>query len=242
MKQLVNKIKVFVDFDGTITTTDVGEAMFIKFGNEEKNIRIIKDWISKEIGSSEMWQQLCDTIDFFNEPAFNSFLDSIHLDEGFKSFVAFCSEQEIPIVILSDGLDLYIKKILDREGLNEIPFFCNTVEVTSDSKLIMGFPYTDEECTRCANCKRNHIINLSSDDDFTIYIGDGLTDTCPIQYCDYIFAKSSLLKFCEINRISYYPFNNFFEVQERINELSLKKRLKKRHQAQLKRREIYIQG
>ncbi|PKN77162.1 MAG: hypothetical protein CVU52_01620 [Deltaproteobacteria bacterium HGW-Deltaproteobacteria-10] len=67
MKQLVNKIKVFVDFDGTITTTDVGEAMFIKFGNEEKNIRIIKDWISKEIGSSEMWQQLCDTIDFFNE-------------------------------------------------------------------------------------------------------------------------------------------------------------------------------
>lgn len=236
------KIKVFVDFDGTITTTDVGEAMFIKFGNEEKNRSIIKDWISKQIDSSAMWQQLCDTIDFFDEPAFNSFLDTIKLDEGFKSFVSFCTEFEIPIVVLSDGLDLYIKKIMSREGLSEIPVFCNTVEIAPDSKLIMGFPYTDEECKRCGNCKRNHIIDLSSDEDFTIYIGDGLTDTCPVQYCDYIFAKSSLLKFCEINRISYYPFNNFYEIKERIKELSLKKRLKKRHQAQLKRREIYIQG
>ncbi|MBX3008711.1 MAG: MtnX-like HAD-IB family phosphatase [Melioribacteraceae bacterium] len=236
------KIKVFVDFDGTITTTDVGEAMFIKFGNEEKNRSIIKDWISKQIDSSAMWQQLCDTIDFFDEPAFNSFLDTIKLDEGFKSFVSFCTEFEIPIVVLSDGLDLYIKKIMSREGLSEIPVFCNTVEIAPDSKLIMGFPYTDEECKRCGNCKRNHIIDLSSDEDFTIYIGDGLTDTCPVQYCDYIFAKSSLLKFCEINRISYYPFNNFYEIKERIEELSLKKRLKKRHQAQLKRREIYIQG
>ena len=33
-------IKVFVDFDGTITLEDVGEAIFKKFGETEKDKRI----------------------------------------------------------------------------------------------------------------------------------------------------------------------------------------------------------
>ena len=45
-----------------------------------------------------------------------------------------------------------------------------------------------------ANCKKNHIINHSSDDDITIYIGDGNSDKDAAQYCDFIFAKNDLLK------------------------------------------------
>ncbi|MCK5085877.1 MAG: 2-hydroxy-3-keto-5-methylthiopentenyl-1-phosphate phosphatase, partial [Melioribacteraceae bacterium] len=111
-----------------------------------------------------------------------------------------------------------------------------------NNNLIPQFPYTDEECKICANCKRNHILNNSSDDDFTIYIGDGLSDTCPAQFVDFIFAKRSLLKFCEKNRISYFPYNNFYDIKNRLDELMKKKRIKKRHQAELKRREVYIQG
>ena len=35
-------IKVFVDFDGTITLEDVGEAIFKKFGKTEKVKKIFK--------------------------------------------------------------------------------------------------------------------------------------------------------------------------------------------------------
>jgi len=47
------------------------------------------------------------------------------------------------------------------------------------------------------------------------------------------------LKYCEVQRITYFPFRNFDDVILRMNELLSKKRLKKRHQAELKRREAF---
>ncbi|NNG25993.1 MAG: 2-hydroxy-3-keto-5-methylthiopentenyl-1-phosphate phosphatase, partial [Ignavibacteriaceae bacterium] len=85
----------------------------------------------------------------------------------------------------------------------------------------------------------DHIINHSGDDDFTVFIGDGNSDKDTIQYCDFIFAKDGLLKFCEKERITYFPFKNFNDVIKRLNQLKSKKRLKKRHRAELKRREAY---
>jgi 2-hydroxy-3-keto-5-methylthiopentenyl-1-phosphate phosphatase len=91
-----------------------------------------------------------------------------------------------------------------------------------------------------ANCKRKHILENSGEEDFTIYIGDGFSDRDPIQYVDFIFAKDNLLKYCEKERITYFPFNDFDDVISRLNELSSKKRLKKRYQAELKRREAFM--
>jgi 2-hydroxy-3-keto-5-methylthiopentenyl-1-phosphate phosphatase len=61
-----------------------------------------------------------------------------------------------------------------------------------------------------------------------------------VHFCDFIFAKDDLLKYCEKERITFFPFNNFDDVIERMEMLRQKKRLKKRHQAELNRREIYI--
>lgn len=234
--------KVFVDFDGTITKTDVGEAMFLKFGNPEKANKIARLWIDKKITSIQSWQMLCETVKDLGIQKFNEFIDSIEIDESFRNFVDFCDSNEIAIYVLSDGLDYYINRILRREGLDQLTTYTNELNFGENNELIPSFNYTDEECKNCANCKRNHIINNSSDNDYTIYIGDGWSDTCPAQYCDFIFAKNSLLKFCEANRISYFPYKNFDEIILRIKELNNKRRLKKRHQAELKRREVYLQG
>jgi len=105
--------------------------------------------------------------------------------------------------------------------------------------LIPSFPYYDVACSSSANCKRNHIINNSGDDEYTVYIGDGNSDKYTIDFCDFIFAKDDLLKYCERNRISYFPFNNFLDVKNKLEQLQSKKNLKKRHRAELKRKETY---
>ncbi len=238
-----NKVfKIFVDFDGTISQSDIGEEMFLKFGNPKKAYQIIDLWMAGDISSVETWIRLCETVENLNLDEYNEFIDSFEIDPNFKDFKDFCDKNSFDIYILSDGLDHYINRVLNKYNLKEIPVYSNELTFGKDNKLIPMFPYKDEECKQCANCKRNHIINNSSDEDFTIYIGDGYSDTCPAQYCDFIFAKDSLLKFCEKNRISYYPFRNFDEIIVRINDLYNKKRLKKRHQAYLKRKEVYIQG
>lgn len=233
--------KIFVDFDGTITQKDIGEEMFLKFGDPEEAHRIIERWINKEITSVDTWRELCSTVKNFDAGKFDDFLSEIDIDPSFKKFVDYCEANNFELFILSDGLDYYINRVLEREGLSHLNAYTNKLTF-KDEKLIPEFPFTDEECKQCANCKRNHIINHSSDDEFTVYIGDGYSDACPVQYCDFIFAKKSLLKFCEVNRISFSPYKNFNDVKRKIETLVQKKRLKKRHQAELKRREVYLQG
>jgi len=234
--------KIYVDFDGTITTKDIGEHMFLEFGDPEECKSIISKWLNETLNSKEVWFQLCATIKNFDEAKFKLFLDGITIDPFFNEFITYTKEKDYDVTILSDGLDYYIDKIRERENFSELPLFCNKLTFDKNNKLIPLFPYTDEECSKCANCKRNHILSSSNDEDFTIYIGDGWSDTCAAEHCDFIFAKRSLLKYCEQNGLPYFPFNTFEDVQNIVEQLSTKKKLKKRHRALLKRKEVYKQG
>jgi 2-hydroxy-3-keto-5-methylthiopentenyl-1-phosphate phosphatase len=233
---------IFVDFDGTITKIDVGENLFLEFGDRNRAQYLINNWNSELINSWDGWRELCKTIDTVNQEAIEAYLQSIEIDGTFKKFVDYCEVNQMPLKIISDGFDYYIKKILDKENLGSLEFSSNIMKLTTENKFYPVFPNAQEDCKCCANCKRNFVIENSGEDDFTVYIGDGVSDRCPIQYCDFIFAKGSLLRFCETNRITYFPYSDFDDIINRLEELRNKKRLKKRFQAELKRKEIFLQG
>ena len=232
-------LKVFVDFDGTITLEDVGEAIFRKFGSAEKTNRIVDDFLSDKISSRQCWDDLCDSIDRVNKDELNDFISSLDIDPTFISFVKFCNDNEIELVVLSDGFDYYIERIFVKAGLAGIKYYSNKLFVDLDGKLSAEYPHFDADSPTSANCKKNHIINHSSDDDYTIYIGDGNSDKEAAQFCDFIFAKNGLLKFCSTEKISFYPFKDFDDVKNKLKELMNKKNLRKRHQAELKRKSAY---
>lgn len=233
-------IKVFVDFDGTITLEDVGEAIFKKFGETEKVKRIIENLLSDKISSRQCWDELCDSVDTINKAELDEFIDLLEVDPTFIPFVKFCSENKIDMVVLSDGFDYYIDRLFNKAGLSGLKYYSNKLFVDDKGILKAEYPYFDVDSPTSANCKKNHIINHSSDDEYTVYIGDGNSDKEAAQYCDFIFAKDGLARFCSMERISFYPFSDFNEVQNKLTELILKKNLRKRHQAQLKRKSAYM--
>ena len=233
--------KIFVDFDGTISSQDVGESVFLEFGELKKVNKIIDALLSDEISAKQCWVDLCNSIEKIEKEKLDSFIDSLKIEESFHRLVNFCDENKFSLYVLSDGFDYYIKRIFEREKLNHLKYFANKLIVTEDNRLKPSFPYEHENCRTSANCKRNHIINLSADEDYTVYVGDGNSDRFAAQFCDFIFAKDGLLKFCEMERISFFPFKDFDDVVERLESLKLKKRLKKRHQAELKRKNAYME-
>lgn len=233
--------KVFVDFDGTITREDIGDAVFTKFGHTETVKHIIDNLLNDKISAKECWLRLCESISYIDKRELDDFILQKDIDETFHSLVEYCDKNKIGLFILSDGFDYYIDLILKREKLDYLKVFANGLILNENNTLTPVFPHFDSSCTTSANCKRNHIINNSSDDEFTVFIGDGNSDKYTVHFCDFIFAKDDLLKYCEKERISFFPFNNFNDVIYRMETLRQKKRLRKRHQAELKRREIYIQ-
>lgn len=233
-------IKVFVDFDGTITFEDVGEAIFNKFGETEKVGKIIEDLLSDKISSRQCWDDLCNSVDAVNKAELNEFIDKLDVDPSFITFVKFCDENKIDMVVLSDGFDYYIDRLFNKAGLTGLKYYSNKLFVNEKGILRAEYPFFDVNSPTSANCKKNHIINHSDDDDYTVYIGDGNSDKDAAQYCDFIFAKDGLARFCSMEKISFYPFANFDEVQNKLAELILRKNLRKRHQAQLKRKSAYL--
>ncbi len=115
-------------------------------------------------------------------------------------------QNSFQLFVLSDGFDYYIDKILNRENLSHLKDFSNKLIFTDEGKLIPSFPFYSADCRSSANCKRNHIIENSGEDDYTFYIGDGNSDNDAIQYVDFIFAKNDLLKYCEVQQDHLFSF------------------------------------
>ena len=233
-------IRVFCDFDGTVCLQDVGEQFFLKFAGEKAK-QSIQCLLKGEITMQIWLTELCEAIPSIHQKEFLDFVDQYVIDPHFIEFVRFCKEQDIPLMILSDGLDAYVKRVLSNARLNFVPFFANHAEFVGQ-KLTVSFPYTDAECNLCGNCKRNHMLNASANEDVIVYIGDGYSDRCPVRYADLVFAKRQLVKHCQEQNITYFEFNNFDDVQVRMEEIVQRKRIRHRQEAAMARREVFVQG
>jgi 2,3-diketo-5-methylthio-1-phosphopentane phosphatase len=237
-------IRVFCDFDGTVSTQDVGEQFFRTFAGEQAD-RSIPRLLKDEITMQEWLKELCEVIPSIDRKEFLDFIDQFAVDPHFQEFVRFCKEQEIPVVVLSDGLDAYVGRVLANAGLKELPFFANHAEFQSihgRKKLSVSFPYTDAECHLCGNCKRNYMLNGSADEDIIVYIGDGYSDRCPVRYADIVFAKRQLIKYCQEQNITYFEFHHFGDILIRMKEIIQRKRIRHRQEAAMARREVFMQG
>lgn len=245
-------IKIFIDFDGTITKQDVGDAMFEKFGGKQC-LEFIKEYHQGLISATECFQRECSACNGTEQHTLNEFLDKQEIDSTFFDFQQFCNENKLEYIILSDGMDYYIQRILAKNGINNMPYFANHLELipingTREVRFIPAFQYTDEVCDRCACCKRNHMLTLCNDDDIIIYIGEGYSDRCPVQYADVVFAKDELLKYCQQENISYFEYQTFDDVRYRLKSMLMNKEskkineFKKRRQAQLAAHDVFLGG
>ncbi|NNG28197.1 MAG: 2-hydroxy-3-keto-5-methylthiopentenyl-1-phosphate phosphatase, partial [Ignavibacteriaceae bacterium] len=97
--------KIFIDFDGTVTVQDVGEAIFNKYGNHEEVYPIIDDLLNDRISSKECWIALCKSVGTIDINSLNVFIDTLEVEPGFAEFVNFCLENKFELFILSDGFD-----------------------------------------------------------------------------------------------------------------------------------------
>jgi 2,3-diketo-5-methylthio-1-phosphopentane phosphatase len=233
-------VHVFCDFDGTVCLQDIGEQFFRDFTGEQA-VEIVRQLLSGKIHAQEWLKQECEALPPLSRQRFEKYIDRFVVDPYFADFVRFCKEREISITILSDGLDIYIEHVLSNAGLNQVPFFANHAEIVGE-KLKVSFPYTDAECNLCGNCKRNHMLNISGDEDIIVYVGDGYSDRCPVRYADLVFAKRQLIKHCQEQNITYFEFNNFSDVQVKMEEIVKRKRIRHRQEAAMARREVFIQG
>jgi 2-hydroxy-3-keto-5-methylthiopentenyl-1-phosphate phosphatase len=209
---------ILVDFDGTVTQDDVGALLFDTFSKKESR-KIVSLWLDGEISSRECLEKLCELVKI-SQSELKKFALSQKIDGKFPVFADLCRMKELKLVILSDGLDFYIKLILEKFGLEELPFYSNILRLEG-RKLKPEFPYFDRGCGNCGNCKKYHLKNLREKNQRVVYIGDGLSDKCAVREADFVFAKNDLRRFCVKENIKHYPFRDFGDVIQIFGDLIL---------------------
>ena len=222
----------------------MGKELFSNFAGKGAD-EIARQYLNDSITARECLLSEASLVSGVTPLQLEQFIDQFNIDEHFSQFKEFCARSDIPLVILSDGLDFYVERILDRNQVGDCKFFANHLEFKNTgaaTTLDITFPHTDSECTFCGNCKRNHMLTLSDDGDIIVYVGDGISDRCPVRYADVVFAKKDLIQYCQRENISYFEYADFRDVQRRLELMASKKRLKKRREAEMARRDVFMQG
>lgn len=125
------KFIFFTDFDGTITQADSNDFMTdtIGFGTEKRKAgnKAVLD------GSSsfrEEFRKMMDSVTRPYDQCIKYLIENITLDPGFKDFFMYARENNIPIVVLSSGMEPIIKALLAHligKEAEEIQVVSNTV-------------------------------------------------------------------------------------------------------------------
>jgi 2,3-diketo-5-methylthio-1-phosphopentane phosphatase len=236
-------LKIFVDFDGTITKADVGNQFFLTFGGPRCQA-IIDDYHAGAIGAQECFRREAAEIGSMEPGALEGFLARQELTPGFARFLEYCRGAGIDVTVVSDGLDLYIRGIFALHGIDSVRAFSNRAILTGREdgrqSLALEFPHACAECDRCACCKRNILLTEAGDEDVIAYVGEGFSDRCAVEYADIVFAKDDLQRYCQEKNISHYLYSDFHDVVDRLEGLLRRNRLRKRRRAELKRRAAFL--
>ena len=206
------KEKIIVsDFDGTITKKDT-LSTFLELYADKEWLVIEDKWVKGEIGSAECLQKQFNLVNNLSPELIDSFVETMEIDDYFEEFNKVRLKNNVDFLILSDGLDYFINRILQKHDIENVKIVSNHAKFKND-KFLISFPNQNSDCIKhSGTCKCNVIKNLRQNYKEIYYIGDGTSDICVADKSDFLFAKSTLLNYCKKIGLNCIEFGTYKEV------------------------------
>lgn len=202
---------ILCDFDGTISIRDMGYALVSRFCTGDWKA-IDRDVCEGKIGSKEAYHRIAKILGGDKKGILDFIRKHSDIDPFFISFYRYCRKKNIEVKIVSDGLDFYIKTILEINHLSEIPFYANMSQWRGGEGIDLSFPYSNENCGLCGTCKKKLVQTHRKEYDCILFVGNGFSDRCAAKEADLAFAKDSLYTYCIDQDIPCHFFQNFGDI------------------------------
>ena len=205
---------IVTDFDYTLTTIDVGDALCDRFAPPEWHA-IDDRWQRREIPLPEAQQQMWSLLRATPAEVDAFVAGAARLRPGVPELLAACRARAVPVYVGSGGFDFYVEPILapHREALAGV--YCSRGTFHGD-RISLDFP-TGLECPTCAVCKGRLCdqARTAHPGERLVFLGDGSSDRCAIGHADLVLAVagSGLAEWCATaGSQPFATFRDFFEV------------------------------
>mgnify|MGYP001208282161 CR=1 FL=1 len=204
------------DFDETITIGDLGTSIVDAFGSNLWH-ESERDYLSGKI-SVEETSRIQYSLVGVNQEQLEQFVEkSVVIRSGFGEFERYCRTQNLSLVIVSSGLDIYIKPTLKMLNLLNIECYTATGKYKNGG---IEISYRDPNGISIKEgFKEAYLKYLRERDLPIIYIGDSMSDIEPAKAADYIFARGKLKVELDHAGIKFWAFNTFYDIIEKIDKL-----------------------
>jgi 2-hydroxy-3-keto-5-methylthiopentenyl-1-phosphate phosphatase len=202
---------VFLDFDGTITTADVGVHL-LEHATPNDDWRAVADQYRRgEIESRECLIEEWKSVDG-SEAELRALAAEVAIDPGFVSLVQALRGAGAEVTVVSDGFGFYVDDVCAPLGLdvrtNAVNFATRALE----------FPHLDPSCpcSSCGVCKQAPIRDAHTEGLATVLVGDGASDRKAAVLADVVFAKDELAAWCERFGVPCQPFETLVDVHHSL--------------------------
>jgi 2-hydroxy-3-keto-5-methylthiopentenyl-1-phosphate phosphatase len=200
---------VAVDFDGTVTESDLLDTIARDFGDPEVYAEVDQGLDHGRLTLREVITREFEPVRTPLEEVVAWELENVRIRPGFREFVQLAHDRGWRVVIVSSGFHELIEPILAREGV-EVELHANRVEPRRDGWRVEWL--YDATCDSCGeSCKRSIVQELAGDGEL-VYVGDGYSDRCAAEASDRVFATRQLADYLDEQGVQYERFEDFHDV------------------------------
>ena len=210
---------VLTDFDDTAAVQNVAELLLNRFGDST--------WtdVRQQFRDGKLNLKEYQEITFRNiradRPAMQHYVrERATLRPFFPELYQFCRNRDIPLAVVSQGLDFYISALLERDGLGDVPIYAVDTSF-EQGRISYYYNHAYPGLERQGNSKALIVERFQSQGHYVLFAGDGASDQEASQKADMVFAHRTLARFCEEQGIEYQPFHDFKTLLLTLRELHL---------------------
>ena len=138
-----NKIILAIDFDDTLSKNNVAREILRKYLQKDYQ-NILSKYLKGNLSFRE-YQELCFLSSGLNiSEIIKEAKDTGIIRDGFLELLDLMHSFNGEVVIVSAGLQNYIKPVLQKSGLNDLEIFSVNIEQPKNSKIIFEYLYSPE--------------------------------------------------------------------------------------------------
>jgi 2,3-diketo-5-methylthio-1-phosphopentane phosphatase len=201
---------VFLDFDGTISTADVGMHLLTRTAVPEW-WELHEQYERGEIGSREcifdQWALVKG-----DEASLRAIAAEVPLDPDFARLAGDLRAAGAELTVVSDGFGFYVDDACAPLGIDVLT---NAVDFSTGE---LQFPHEDRccPCSSCGVCKQAPIKDAQYRGRTTVLIGDGASDRKAALLADVVLAKGPLASWCAAFGVVCTPFETLDDVHRML--------------------------
>ena len=211
------KTLVQCDFDGTITEEDISFLLLDAFAQGDWR-HLLRDYKEHKISVGEFNTSAFAMVKADKHRLLEALQDGVKVRAGFNELIDYCLNKGLRFVIVSNGLDFYIRAVLKGLGLRDVEAYAAQA---SFHPAGMKVRYVGPDGKRVSDgFKEAYIESFLRLGYRVIYIGNGDSDVAPAKHAHHVFATGDLLAYSKENNLNCEPFKDFRDVVRDLEQVS----------------------